>query len=98
MLNGLDVDLLFTGELSHHEALAAIEAGRCVVTAFHSNSERGYLKVMKGLLSRDILEELKAAGIAEGETQVDISRADRDPYEIITEPLEQLSTPVKKEQ
>merc|ERR1711977_113168 len=44
MLNGLDVDLLFTGELSHHEALAAVEAGRCVVTAFHSNSERAFLE------------------------------------------------------
>ena len=44
MLNGLDVDLLVTGELSHHEALAAIENGKCVITAFHSNSERGFLR------------------------------------------------------
>lgn len=44
MLNGLEVDLLFTGELSHHEALAAIEQGKVVITAFHSNTERGFLK------------------------------------------------------
>jgi len=43
LLAGLDVDLLFTGELPHHEALAAIEAGRCVVALFHSNTERGFL-------------------------------------------------------
>lgn len=36
-------DLLFTGELSHHEALAATERGASVVTLFHSNSERGFL-------------------------------------------------------
>ncbi|EFQ97370.1 hypothetical protein MGYG_00409 [Nannizzia gypsea CBS 118893] len=44
MKNGKPVaDLLLTGELSHHEALAAIEAGSVVVTLSHSNSERGYL-------------------------------------------------------
>ncbi|TAQ89891.1 hypothetical protein B7494_g1755 [Chlorociboria aeruginascens] len=31
MLNGLGVDLLFTGELSHHEALAATESGNILV-------------------------------------------------------------------
>jgi hypothetical protein len=36
-------DLLLTGELSHHDALAAIERGSAVITLFHSNSERGYL-------------------------------------------------------
>jgi putative NIF3 family GTP cyclohydrolase 1 type 2 len=51
MLNGLDVDMLFTGELSHHEALAAIEEGKVVVTTFHSNSERAYLdQVMRPAL------------------------------------------------
>ena len=56
---GEDVDLLFTGELSHHEALAAIERGRCVVTLFHSNTERGFLhSVLKGQLERTIREEV----------------------------------------
>ncbi|EEP80609.1 conserved hypothetical protein [Uncinocarpus reesii 1704] len=36
-------DLLLTGEMSHHDALAAIENGSVVVSLFHSNSERGYL-------------------------------------------------------
>ncbi len=43
LLSGLDVDLLFTGELAHHEALAAIEKGQSVITLFHSNTERGFL-------------------------------------------------------
>lgn len=43
LLGKLDVDLLFTGEMSHHEALAAIEKGQVVISLFHSNSERGFL-------------------------------------------------------
>jgi putative NIF3 family GTP cyclohydrolase 1 type 2 len=43
--NGIPAaDLLLTGELSHHDALAAIERGSVVITLFHSNSERGYLR------------------------------------------------------
>lgn len=53
-----DVDLLFTGELSHHEALAAIEQGKCVIALFHSNTERGFLhSVLKPQLERTIKEE-----------------------------------------
>lgn len=58
LLNNLDVDLLFTGELSHHEALAAIEQDKVVISLFHSNTERGYLKqVMQDKLSAAINEE-----------------------------------------
>ena len=58
VLKGVDADLLFTGELSHHEALAATEQGRCVVTLFHSNSERGYLhSVMRAKLTATLKEE-----------------------------------------
>jgi len=53
-----DVDLLFTGELSHHEALAAIEAGKCVITLFHSNTERGFLhSVLKPQLEQTVKQE-----------------------------------------
>lgn len=54
-----DVDLLFTGELSHHEALAAIEQGKCVIALFHSNTERGFLhSVLKPQLEKAIKEEV----------------------------------------
>ena len=50
--------LLFTGELSHHEALAVTEKGGCVVSLFHSNSERGYLhSVLKGKLESEVKSE-----------------------------------------
>ncbi|KAI5269711.1 NGG1p interacting factor 3 [Aureobasidium subglaciale] len=53
-----DVDLLFTGELSHHEALAAIEQGKCVIALFHSNTERGFLHgVLKPQLENAVKEE-----------------------------------------
>lgn len=56
--DGEDVDLYFTGELSHHEALAAIEKGKCVICLFHSNTERGFLHgVLKGQLEATIGEE-----------------------------------------
>lgn len=56
---GEDVDLLFTGELNHHEALAAIERGRCVICLFHSNTERGFLhSVMKGQLQSKVKDEV----------------------------------------
>lgn len=56
---GENVDLLFTGELSHHEALAAIEKGRCVICLLHSNTERGFLhSVLKHQLERTVQEEV----------------------------------------
>ena len=58
VVRGTDADLVFTGELSHHEALAVIERGGCVITLFHSNSERGYLwNVMRDKLEKELKEE-----------------------------------------
>ncbi|KAF4554530.1 NIF3-like protein [Elsinoe fawcettii] len=94
-----DVDLLFTGELSHHEALAAIEQGKCVITLFHSNTERGFLaNVLKGQLEKTVKEEWtkarKDAGKADAEedlaevyadegVEIHVSEVDRDPYGIV---------------
>ncbi|KAE9369384.1 NGG1p interacting factor 3 [Stipitochalara longipes BDJ] len=94
MLNGLDVDLLFTGELSHHEALAAIEQGRCVITTFHSNTERLYLMTsMQNKLFPEIRKQIDASNKAgtweQGLTldfQIDTSRVDKDPFEMVTSP------------
>jgi putative NIF3 family GTP cyclohydrolase 1 type 2 len=88
MLNGLDVDLLVTGELSHHEALAAIENSKCVITTFHSNSERGFLRQrMNSALEKQLNAEIAEAEM-EGawedglstEYDVAVSKVDRDPY------------------
>ena len=58
VLRDVDADLLFTGELSHHDALRVTEAGKCVVTLFHSNTERGFLSsVLKEKLTGVLREE-----------------------------------------
>lgn len=54
-------DLLFTGEMSHHEALAATERGSVVISLAHSNSERGYLRaVMQTKLLRELSQVWKS--------------------------------------
>jgi dinuclear metal center YbgI/SA1388 family protein len=69
VLRGAAADVLVTGEMSHHDVLAAVAAGRSVVLAGHSNTERGFLKVLQ--------RRLRAAFA--GDLDVRISKADRDP-------------------
>lgn len=91
-------DLVFTGEMSHHEALAVIERGGCVITLFHSNSERGYLDgVMRQWLESDLQNRWekerqvtdvdKAQDVQEilkdDTVSVVVSRRDRDPFGIV---------------
>jgi putative NIF3 family GTP cyclohydrolase 1 type 2 len=93
ILRNLDVDLLLTGELSHHEALAAVERGQCVVTAFHSNSERAFLKqrmkdalavAIENILDKESNGLEKTISTVMGKMiDVDVSEADRDPFEIV---------------
>lgn len=64
------IGLFITGELSHHEALDAIQRNINVVTLNHSNSERGYLKKFKTILA-DLLKNDKI--------DIVVSSADEDP-------------------
>lgn len=96
LLGGLDVDLLFTGEMSHHEALAAIEKGQVVISLFHSNSERGFLaEVLKDQLEDEVEKEWEVVreeeqdnetlreALEDEEVEVIVSEMDRDPYGIV---------------
>ena len=66
VFKNVKADLLFTGELSHHEALAATEQGMSVVTLFHSNTERGFLhSVLKEQLTSMLQQEWKKVREAE---------------------------------
>ena len=70
-----DADLWVTGEIAHHEVLAAIERGTCVIALNHSNSERSYLgAVMKGLLEKELAREWTDGGV-----EVKVSEKDADP-------------------
>lgn len=96
LLGNLDVDLLFTGEMSHHEALAAIEKGQVVINLFHSNSERGFLaEVLREQLEDTVAGEWQAVreeakgdkglqeALADDGFEVVVSEVDRDPYGIV---------------
>ncbi len=64
--------LYLTGEMRHHDALAASEAGLTVVCVGHSNSERITLKKLAERLNSQL-----------GKLNVALSQADRDPFEIV---------------
>ena len=62
-------DLYVTGEMKHHQALAAQEAGVTCLCLSHSVSERFILKK----LSKQLQKQLK-------DVKVIISRKDADPF------------------
>lgn len=77
LLKKADVDLLVTGETSHHSALRAIQQGRTLVQVFHSNSERGYLqKVLRPKLQTQLQSTVPDA-------EVVLSQFDKDPFTIL---------------
>ena len=43
LLKGVQADLYLTGEMSHHDVLAATANGTSVLLCDHTNTERGYL-------------------------------------------------------
>ncbi len=62
-------DLYLTGELKHHQALAAQEAGLTCICLSHTVSERFILKK----LAKQLQKQLK-------ETTINISKTDADPF------------------
>lgn len=73
VLNGVRADLYITGEMSHHEVLDAVAKGTSVLLSDHSNSERGFLAVFR---------ERLAVRLPDSVTVV-VSKADRDPLEVV---------------
>ncbi|CAB4385357.1 unnamed protein product [Rhizophagus irregularis] len=71
-------DLYFTGEMSHHDILAALDKNTSVILCEHSNTERGYLsEVLKPKLEQ-LLKEGK-----EEKIDVVVSKVDKDPLETV---------------
>lgn len=67
------VDVLWTGEMGHHEVLAANANGQVVILCEHSNTERGYL--------RDILCERLKRDLGDDVTVI-FSQSDAEPLKI----------------
>lgn len=76
VLKSCNVDVLVTGEMSHHNALRATMEGKLVITVFHSNSERAYLRQR---MQPALEAELHKIGT---EAQVLVSEEDKDPFEV----------------
>lgn len=65
-------ELLFTGEMRHHDVLARVASGSSVILCDHTNTERGYLPQ----LAQRVRNELP-------ELELVVSERDRDPLEIV---------------
>ncbi|TFK56831.1 NGG1p interacting factor 3 [Heliocybe sulcata] len=74
VLDGADTDVYYTGEMAHHEVLAAVGQGKYVILCGHTNTERGFLPILKGRLEEsELVKELNM--------EIDISKADKHPLE-----------------
>jgi dinuclear metal center YbgI/SA1388 family protein len=67
-----NAQLYYTGEMRHHDVLRANEAGSSVILCEHTNTERGYLPVLKKNLQAEL------PGV-----EFTISNADREPLTIV---------------
>ena len=65
-------ELYVTGEMRHHDVLAAQADGCTVVLAGHTNTERGYLRVLRRRLSRQLPD-----------VAFSLSRRDADPLRVM---------------
>jgi len=76
LLSNLNVDLIITGELSHHEILHEVHRGVTVIVTDHTNTERGYFALFKAKFEKMLAEK--------GEkVEIILSEIDRDPLEYI---------------
>ena len=73
MLRGVAADVFLTGEMSHHDLLEANAKGTSVILCEHSNTERGYLAVLKESLAEAL----------EKKVEVLLSQKDRDPVTVL---------------
>jgi len=81
MLGGQDADVYLTGEMQHHEVLAAVAAGKYVILCGHTNTERGYLPILAAKLQKELLgEEYKNQ--VEG-VEILVSQKDQHPLEFV---------------
>lgn len=69
---GTNAQLYLTGEMRHHYVLAALEAGRTTILCEHTNTERGYLKVLQARICARLPD-----------LQVHVSQRDREPLDVV---------------
>ncbi|MCU0858660.1 MAG: Nif3-like dinuclear metal center hexameric protein [Pontiellaceae bacterium] len=72
-LRDIQADCYLTGEMKHHDVLAAVQNGTSVILCGHTETERGYLPILGKNLRR----------ACEPEMQIMLSKTDRAPLRII---------------
>jgi dinuclear metal center YbgI/SA1388 family protein len=77
VIGGTRADLYFTGEMGHHDVLAALDNKANVILCEHTNTERGYLEQ---ILKPKLLSLFKKEGV---EIDVVCSKLDADPLVIV---------------
>jgi putative NIF3 family GTP cyclohydrolase 1 type 2 len=83
LLQGTVADVYLTGEMGHHDILACNAAGISVILTEHTNSERGYLSVLKPRLLSLLKIDLGLDKESDVLVDVVVSQSDRDPIEIV---------------
>lgn len=73
LLRGVTADLYITGEMSHHEVLDAVQNDHSVILCDHSNTERGFLSVLRSKLTT----------LFDNQVQVILSERDADPLQVV---------------
>lgn len=73
LLKNLNVSLYVTGEMSHHDVLHAAQSGVSVILCDHSNTERGFLKVLQESLTK----------IFQNQVDIQVSKSDKDPLDVV---------------
>jgi len=73
VLRGVSADVYLTGEMRHHDVLAAVAGGTTVILSEHTHTERSYLSVLQRRLRKEL----------SGKIAIDISRADREPLHTV---------------
>jgi len=71
VLGGVEADVYLTGEMRHHDVLDANALGATVILCEHTNTERGYLRILRSRLARSL-----GRGV-----EVRVARTDREPLD-----------------
>ena len=79
---GSPTTVYVTGEMSHHEVLAATQAGMAVVLTHHSKCERGFLAVVAERLRGELAAMQPPFHGGVGHSVV-VSATDADPLTIV---------------
>ncbi|KIP11696.1 hypothetical protein PHLGIDRAFT_114278 [Phlebiopsis gigantea 11061_1 CR5-6] len=82
----ITADAFFTGEMSHHEVLAAVAKGSNVILCGHTNTERGYLPTLAQRLKQSF-NTISAEDAGSEDTailrslEIEVSKKDKHPLQ-----------------